>query len=97
MTANPTAGCRWTADYDKDGVSLKSKTYVRERSKPKGRWGGHAVFEVVPVRTGGTRIRLACRRSGEARSQGKQRVRRGYPGVGSAPGTARPHTGTVKP
>ncbi len=68
VAANPTTGYKWMADYDKEFVSLKSKTYVRDPTKPKD-WvgvGGQTVFVFVPVKTGRTRIRLVYRRTWEA-------------------------------
>ncbi|MDQ7782957.1 MAG: protease inhibitor I42 family protein [Desulfomonilaceae bacterium] len=67
VKANPTTGFEWVADYDKEFLSLKSKTYLRDASKPKD-WvgvGGHATLVFVPLKTGRTRLRLLYKRPWE--------------------------------
>lgn len=67
LAANPTTGFEWTADYDREYLSLKGKTYNRDASKPKDLVGvgGHTTFVFVPIKTGQTRIRLLYKRPWE--------------------------------
>jgi len=67
LKANPSTGFEWTADYDREYLSLKSKTYARDPSKPKD-WvgvGGHTTFVFVPIKTGRTRIQILYKRRWE--------------------------------
>ncbi len=67
VKANPSTGFEWTVDYDRQYLSLKSRTYTRDPSKPKD-WvgvGGDATFVFVPIKTGQTRIRLVYKRKWE--------------------------------
>jgi predicted secreted protein len=67
LKANPSTGFGWIADYDREYLSLKSKTYTRDPSKPKD-WvgvGGHTTFVFVPVKSGRTLIQLHYKRRWE--------------------------------